>query len=603
MRWLAAVMVALATPALAWESTCYVYADGTLEPASYFNAPGAACALAGPQTARGRWVGGLDEHRQLWERTREAAGLPAAVSATLRLRVFTSSTPLQVGTQTLTSLQPVPFQQATREQVRAISIGELAQLPDWSYSLWDWALGNETCPLEGAAGSAELCHDFASHMGPVNSNHFLPQAQRFYARYHALALARAAECKAMAAQLVASAARFDEYPKACELEALALESVGQHFLQDAWSMGHMWQRWGSPNLLDFPAGADQRDRAALIALTAGLVHGSRGVLQRLPAWSTYDVNDALCAPNSAVRYVRNDGVLLQGIGDDYLAKLFTASEYGGQHDRLLSCAASGMLQVYEAAGATHGAPSTPATGLVTVNPVGPECFGQRATNASMLEAAAVQLNVGGQQVNLTLDARLVGWLLPKVARNQAAVPVSAKLRNQYRYSLQRIVSVARLVAAESPDGTELAEGRLGEFLGVKPNAHYADAFVTYVEPALPWPATPDVSQAAKDRATALARLFHRAHAKDWCGLTDAPALAALKAHAADTSLDAPGRLAACSACAEVASRHLRVGTDSAQYDAVREPLCGLLNASPAYVYQPDDGADVNGLALAWCGCR
>ena len=25
-----------------------------------------------------------------------------------------------------------------------------------------------------------------------------------------------------------------------------LEAVGQHFLQDAWSMGHMWERWGGP---------------------------------------------------------------------------------------------------------------------------------------------------------------------------------------------------------------------------------------------------------------------------------------------------------------------------------------------------------------------
>ena len=46
------------------------------------------------------------------------------------------------------------------------SIGEFTHLPDFSWAVWDWASGHETCPLEGATSVAE-CHDFASHMGPV----------------------------------------------------------------------------------------------------------------------------------------------------------------------------------------------------------------------------------------------------------------------------------------------------------------------------------------------------------------------------------------------------------------------------------------------------
>jgi hypothetical protein len=29
---------------------------------------------------------------------------------------------------------------------------------------------------------------------------------------------------------------------ACETEAKVLEAIGQHYLQDAWSMGHLWER-------------------------------------------------------------------------------------------------------------------------------------------------------------------------------------------------------------------------------------------------------------------------------------------------------------------------------------------------------------------------
>jgi hypothetical protein len=42
-------------------------------------------------------------------------------------------------------------------------------------------------------------------------------------------------------------------------------------------------------------------------------------------------------------------------------------------------------------------------------------------------------------------------------------------------------------------------------------------------------------------------------------------------------------VAACTACTELAVRHLRVGTSGA-WDTAQEPLCGYLAASPAYVY-------------------
>jgi hypothetical protein len=607
MKALGLALALAATPALAWESTCYTYADPTLEPAALSATKVPYCAPeAGTNTARQRWVGGLDEHRQIWEQSRAHAGLPSSTSSTLQLRVFTSSEQVTVAGQALTSLLPVPFEQATRVQVRSVTPGELAQLPDFSYALWDWATGHETCPLDGAGVTAEECHDFATHMGPVNSNHFVPQSSLFYGRYHALALARAQECKAMQGKLTPTSGRFDIFTEACEAEALAIEAVAHHYLQDAWSMGHMWQRWGSANLTDFPgAGEDQRDRAVLIALTAGLVHGSRAVLQRLPAWTSYDVNDALCAPNDVVRYVGKDGVALHALGDDYLDQLpapgsTVSSDLLEQSRRLYSCATSGMLAVYKAAGENHGASQPLATGLGSVDPTGADCFGQRATNEAMLTAAAVQLKVAGQQANITLDSRLVGWLVPKVARNNGSVPVSAGLRNRFRFDLQRMVSVTHVLAATKPKGTEAADGRLGDFLGAKPNGQYL-GLASYVDPSLPWPATPDASPQAKERATALARVFHRAHAGDWCTQLGTAELDAMKAHVASTSLDAAGKDAACQACAEFAVRHVRLGT-AASYDTAQEPLCHYLATTPAYLYQPAGAGEPAAAARAWCGC-
>jgi hypothetical protein len=608
MRALCLLALLLSLPAAAWESVCYERPDPTKEPSEYPQDSGSWCApAAGPNTARHRWVGKLDEHRRLWEVTRERAGLPSESSATMQLRVFTSSAPVPVDGQQLTSLMPLPFAEAERVQLRSMTPGELAQLPDFSYALWDWATGHETCPLPGAGDNATLCHDFASHMGPVNSNHFLPQAGRFYAHYHALALGRAGECKAMKDAVGPAGARFTAYLRACEAQALALEAVGQHYLQDAWSAGHMWQRWGSPELVDFPSTTgDQRDRAVLVALASGLLHGARGVLQRAPAWTSYDVNDALCAPHPAVEFITPSGERFPAIGDDYLEllpPLGTGSTYTPQSERLLSCAVSGMRQVYAAAGENHGPLGPPAQGLRTLEPTGAECFGQRVTNQALKEAAAVQFRVFGQQVTLELDSRLVGAIVPTVARETGEVPVPARLKNEFRLGLQRVVSMTRLVSKEKPHGTELAEGRLGTFLGARPNGEYMNSGVlaSYVDPALPWPATPDTATGAKERAQALARVFHQGHASDWCKAFAPEGLEALRARAASGALDAETRAAACEICSEFAVRHLRSGTGPGSYDTASEPLCHYLSAGP-YLYQPGPGAPET-LARAWCGCQ
>ncbi len=579
--------------AFAWESKCYRYADPSLSPSAYATvAPIGECAPgAGPDVARARWIGPLDEHRQLFDESRRAAGLPDAVAGTLALPVFVSGA--------VDSLRPVPFEQATASVVRYTSIAELAQLPDFSYGLWDWATGNETCPLD-ASLDAITCHQFASHMGPVNANHFPPQSGDFYARGHAMAVARATACHAMADALGKDEPRFDDYVLDCENEALALEAVAQHYLEDTWSSGHMWQRWGSAELTDFPGASDgdRRANAVLVALAAGLIHGARGVLQRLPAWTTFDVDDALCAPHPDVRFLLGGtSTIVAGLGDDYFADLTPA--FDEQHGQLIACAAAGIAEVYRASGERHGAIQPQSSAVV--NPTGVECVGQRVTNRAMLEAAGIELRVAGVQFSVPLDARVASLALPVVATSQGEVALTGGTRARFRIDMMRAASMARVLSAQNPDGTEAAEGGLGTFMGTQPNAAYAGrgGHVSYEDPSLPWPATTDANAVAQDRALALARVFHRAHAADWCAKTTQASLDAMRAHARDVTLDAPSRAAACGACVEMVQRHVRVGS-ARGWDRTEEALCRELVPGAPVVYGA--GKTASDAAHDFCGC-
>lgn len=577
MRALLLAIVALcAARAHAWESACFKFPNKTLEPGVLAAQPSTPCEpSAGPATARERWVGPIDEHRRLWELTREKAGLPGEVSATKSLTIFTGDSTVDIAGAQSPTLVPAPFEAASRVAFRSYSLGEFTQLPDFSWSLWDWASGHETCPLEGASSLAD-CHDFAAHMGPVNSNHFVPQSRSYYAHYHQLALSRAADCRALRTRLSGSGSRFEPFEKDCELEALTLEAIGQHYLQDAWSMGHMWERWGSSTLTDFPGDTveEKRDRAVLTALVSGFFHGARGVLQALPAWTTFDVNDAMCAPWDEVQFKTLAGEQGRGVGDAYLETFRVGAPYALQSSTFFQCAVSGLLEVYAAAGERHGAAS-PEPGFVSVDPTSDRCFGQRATNEAVAAGAAVNLKIAGLQSSIPIDARFVSFFLPKVARASGKVPVTPRVRNEFRFELQRVVTIARLRAKDDPQGTSLATGDWSTFMGVKPNGGYT-GIASYID--APWPWDP-----ANERTQHLQRTFHRAHAKELCEQTTAATLDALKARAADASLPPDARAAACQACVELTVRHLRLGT-AASWDTSREPLCHYLGASPAYVY-------------------
>jgi hypothetical protein len=591
-------------PALAWESVCYQYTDNSKDVLQL--GAGTPCTpSSGPNTARQRWVGNLDEHRLLFLAAANAAGIPSAALATQRLEVLTQNQGVAVGSMSAETLMPALPELAERVQSRSFTVAELAQLPDYSYALWDWAQGHETCPPDLGASDPAFCHDFASHMGAVNANHFPPMAQTFYASSHALAVERARACDSVRLSLGGNAPRFVSMLQACAVEALTLEAIAQHYLQDAWSSGHMWQRWGSPDLADFP-GADataRRETAVLVALSAGLIHGSRGVLQKLPEWTSFDVNDAMCAPHEAVRF-DSGGQSFGGVGDDYLWALppFGGGEtYQGQWSKLLACSVTGILEVYTAAGSPFGQANSSAATLSSADLVGEACFGQRATNAAMLQGMALDFKTAFGQATLTLDSRLVGELVPVVATESGEVAVSAKGQARFRLGLQRQVSLARLHAKKNPGGTQVSDGALGAFMGVEPNGAFAARArpAEYFDPPLPWPGNGNDVDAQRARSIAL--LFRTSHAADFCAREDSALLATLKARAA-LSADARTHEAYCVACSEVVANHLRVGTN-VSWDVNREPLCKLVDSSAAVAYQPGTSADsIESLARAHCGC-
>lgn len=343
------------------------------------------------------------------------------------------------------SFRPVDLTEPNASFVaRSISLLELAQLPDFSNSLADWAMGNETCPIPGAEQAyknvhpTEACHRFKNVMGAVNVTHFKPLSREMWRHYHHLALNKMDECAALASipsefyaaldfaePSVLSNANTEVHE--CERLAMAYEMFGQHFLQDAWSSGHMWMRWGHLRFTDFPADVrlleddmsldyparNHQPRQALIAAlvgtTAGMIHGAKAIvvdLLREHVWN-YAVDELeqfgfLDDPLNGGRYDGKDVLWLDGsgtgrhpgAGDLFWDPAFVSGAavqsqamFAVQRERLLNCSAASMLEVYHRSGPrAHGPEFEVYDGLSNVNLDSEECWAQWVTNDAMLGA-------------------------------------------------------------------------------------------------------------------------------------------------------------------------------------------------------------------------
>jgi hypothetical protein len=602
-----AALVLAALPARAYDSRCR-QSDPDCE---------------GAEAAHQRWV--HVEHAEIWERTREAAGLPVAVDAPFEVRTWTDGTQAS----NFPSLRPAPLDAARAVVARTVDIAMFAQLPDLSHALWDWASGNDGCPPTDSAGFPE-CHQFASHMGWLNSTHFPPQSGQAFAHFHALALARARRCADASRALDAAGISDPRLLEACDREALVLEAVAHHFLQDAWSMGHTWQRWGSPRLEDFRA-AVAADASLLqvktvgdaVGRASGLIHGAKAITM---------LADAMCSPDDGIEYV-HQGASFEGAGDLNLVLLEQDPRFAAQRERLYGCTTAALREVYLASAQSLG-PAGPAT--VAPRPLS-ECFSARATNRAIGLGAAVQIPLAlvgasaavSPAVAAAVIATSTQWLsslgLSILGRTDAYVPLTSQLlasvnfvvplqggavfypaiTRRWNEDMRRIQGLILISAVMDPQGTGLAEGGMGPLLGMQPNGQYPGT-PPYFDPVGSWVPTAraaPVQPVVANAGDILARTFAEAHAADWCEAMTASgtgefSLERLQARCQEQGLPPADRTLACDVCTTFAARHLvskapgtRLGSTS---------TCGALAPASVAVETNLDAADRPALGRAWC---
>lgn len=602
-----------------------------------------SCA-SGREAAANRWVGAEDEHRRIWEFAADVIGLSPRYRSAQRLRVFSAGVATASGGRIYEDLSPVSDPArvgAVHERVYAP--GEFAQLPDFSFSLWDWANGNATCPpVTTDPPNHQDCHSFELYSGYLNANHFPPQSQHWYLRLHTIALQRGRQCAALAADPTFQTGIYREFLDACVVNALSAEAVAQHYMQDALSSGHMWERWGSSDWGDFPTTGDRSVAAAYVSAIAGIIHGSDAITNAdtltsqaaRTALLASETRDRLCYPDAEVRF-RNLAIpnspLHRGFGDLYLDR--DSGDLAEHHRILRQCTATSLHEVASAAGL-----SVTLSASDRVADLIRDCFQYRATNRALYNAIGidyVRLTDGHMDRIAITDPRIASML---VVRAPSGVLSLADL--SLRRELQAMVSHANTRKDIAPDAVDLAAGGLGDLMGVHPNGCYVDhdphgtaapgdpcgtartsspRLPLYVDPNLPWPGPREVlttpegaARAAADQnhAAILAATFHRGSAADLChpDATMSATLTAYQSRVRGTS--GATRRAACEACAEFAFRHLPA-RDAAGRDVTS--LCrtaaNALTGQPGGRFTPTlltPGARVDDPVLqayTWCGCE
>jgi hypothetical protein len=173
------------------------------------------------------------------------------------------------------------------EQRTLPPIAHFSGIPDFSYSLYDWINKNTLCPaLPPEAPNLDLCHGyFPGWLSAFNPSHFGSQATKNYLRLHGLALWLAKRANDMRGRLdEAGLQEYGDYVREAERMALIYEAVAQHFLQDRWSVGHMWGRYGAANYKQM--GYKDLPNNVVVGAISGLIHGSESVTGLLDPMSS-----------------------------------------------------------------------------------------------------------------------------------------------------------------------------------------------------------------------------------------------------------------------------------------------------------------------------
>ena len=444
------------------------------------------------------------------------------------------------------------------------AIASFAGLGDYSYSLYDWLNRNYYCPAVPPDQEAGGCHVYGKWLGAaLNSTHFGDQAEAVYKHYHRIAMQLARRANAMLAQIEtrkqADPSSLDErearvFVREAEVEALIYEAIAQHYLQDRWSMGHMWNRWNGPRWDSEPT-MSLIDKVQ-VGLTTGLVHGAEAVLKDIDIPTTVDpknVPDPMCSPvidkplwgnptATPVEYTVG-GVRFPGVGD-YRFHDMMRGKFGGrygyrpemplrvvsQRASLLSCSQAGWGEVARAfyrnpSDGLLGEHRLDATAAPSFDDL--DCWSHWATNEAMYHG----YKRFGQRGWQNTTAGAVRYIALYVGTEFGDNETVARLQPG---KWERLLVDMKEVADADPHGTTLADGtKLKSFGGAKPGNHYlqdiptgfhepADATATELDPfhALPdhsdkWRDPSDDARPGRDKHT-IHGFFNRSHADYWC---------------------------------------------------------------------------------------
>lgn len=384
---------------------------------------------------------------------------------------------------------PVGDDPATATEERTLPPpGLFAGLPDYSYGLYDWANKNMTCPAFTAAEYTRDCHAFTGWLGAMNAVHFGSQAAAMYQQLHEAALALAWRARELREAMTEEEEEvFSREIEEAELLALAYEGYAQHFLQDRWAIGHMWERWGAPD----PSQEDASIYAHLaIGALSGLIHGAEAVVTATPAAGDILMRaDPMSSPLPGetgeaqpmqYRHVREDGMsdTLPAVGDeryaDMVGGLFSLNRYdpSRSHQRLdvdeqlhsmRECTAAGWAEVIRALGPDgsggYGSFSAPlgadAPGFAVLER--DDCWNTWATNRSMM------IGLLGPS-----PARSIAFLAAADIALQIPFPAGtpdadSAENNQVVGDRAELIAYATrlwLYARDDPDGTDVSRGRM-----------------------------------------------------------------------------------------------------------------------------------------------
>jgi hypothetical protein len=485
----------------------------------------------GLEAARGAQLG---EHTVLARIAMNQAGLGTLAGAA-PVRYFGDTRTFRHGGKTYPSLEASGPGVAATEILRAITVAEFAQVPDMSAGLSDFLLGNEHCFLTGTGRTTldeiQACHEFKSHLGLVNSSHFGSQARAAYGLYHGIALQKAAQCRELADATASGDPSLAILPPtlvaSCEQESLIFEAVASHFLSDAWSSGHMWERWGAPV---FPSSVQEQQRVFLAGLTSGFIHGWRITLEdtlHIPPVieSPGLFHDAMCmpGPTNAVsarlpdllpfQFVNRDGIANFGAGDLYLqpctartaaqmsdvsgpsidqsvlsvwgsAAVLAGGPMAWQRRRMSSCLTMGFREVYNAGPMTIG--PVPFVGPTPDVPSSLDegCWNQWATNAS-LYAGLESTPISARSDNQSNLYAATGALLYTLSGSGSGLDPAVAA--QYRAGVIQVRATLEFEALNAPDRTNLARGFLPPLAGQAPGNNYVPAISGGTNPSLEIP--------------------------------------------------------------------------------------------------------------------